>query len=121
AYNRAEIDFDRIAFKANPSVKATFDGKSRVYAFELPYLYPTGIRENTYTLVPQNASIKLVADVTNRWECKAVKSADVTYRFLLCRTSIVARNRSVRNTTEDKIGKFAYVLLTDGREAHATL
>jgi len=120
AYNRSQVEFDRIAFKSNPPVKATFDSKSRVYIFELPYLYPTGIRDNTYTLVPQGASTKLAADVTNRWECKAVKSADVTYRFLLCRTSIVPRNRSVRNASEDKIGKSAYVLLTDGREARAT-
>jgi hypothetical protein len=121
AYNRSQIEFDRIAFKVNPSVKATFESRPRVYTFELPYLYPTGIRDNTYTLVPQNASVKLSTDVTNRWECKAVKSRDVTYRFLLCRTSIVPRNRSVRNTSEDKIGKSAYVLLTDGREARATL
>src|SRR5262249_16052952 len=80
-----------------------------------------GIRENTYTLVPQNESMKLSMDVTNVWECKAVKAADVTYRFLLCRTSIVPRNRSIRNTAEDKIGKSAYALLTDGREARATL
>ena len=121
AYNASQIEFDRIAFKVNPGVKATFESRSRAYTFELPYLYPTGIRDNTYTLVPQNASMKLATDVTNRWECKAVKSADVTYRFLLCRTSIVPRNRSVRNAAEDKIGKSAYVLLTDGREAHATL
>ena len=120
SYNRSQIEFDRIAFKSNPPVKATFDNKARIYTFELPYLYPTGIRDNTYTLVPQSASTKLAADVTNRWECKAVKSADVTYRFLLCRTSIVPRNRSVRSASEDKIGKSAYVLLTDGREARAT-
>ena len=120
AYNRSQIEFDRIAFKLNPPVKATFDNKARVYTFELPYLYPTGIRDNTFTLLPQSASMKLAADVTNRWECKAVKSADVTYRFLLCRTSIVPRNRSVRSASEDKIGKSAYVLLTDGREARTT-
>lgn len=120
AYNRSQIEFDRIDFKVNPAVKATFENRTRAYTFELPYLYPTGIRDNTYTLVPEKASMKLSADVTNRWECKAVKSADVTYRFLLCRTSIVPRNRSVRNTAEDKIGKSAYVLLTDDREARAT-
>lgn len=120
AYNRSQIEFDRIDFRVNPGVKATFENKPRLYTFELPFLYPTGIRDNTYTLVPENASMKLAADVTNRWECKAVKSADVTYRFLLCRTSIVPRNRSLRNTAEDKIGKSAYVLLTDGREARAT-
>jgi hypothetical protein len=70
AYNKSQIEFDRIVFKANPPVKATFDGKPRVYAFELPYLYPTGIRDNTYTLVPQNAAMKLAADVTNRWDAR---------------------------------------------------
>jgi len=118
-YNKAGIEFDRIAFKLNPPVKAAFDSKLRTYIFELPYLYPTGIRDNTYTLVPQNSSVKLATDVTNRWECKAVKAADVTYRFLLCRTSIVPRNQSLRSASEDKIGKFAYALLTDGREARA--
>jgi hypothetical protein len=120
AYNKSQIEFDRIAFKINAPVKASFDDKLKSYTFDLPYLYPAA-RKDTYSLLPQNASATLSTEVTNLWECKAVKAADVTYRFVLCKASVTKRNVSVRNASENKIGKSAYVLLTDGREARSTV
>jgi hypothetical protein len=122
AYNKGEIEFARIAFKVNAPVKASFDSRARAYTFELPYLYITGRNgaSNTYSMMPPDAAAKYAQEVTNRWDCKAVKDTDTTYRFLLCRTGILPRNTSLRNQTDGARGASAYVLLTDGREARAT-
>lgn len=122
AYNRREIEFDRIAYKVNAPAKAKFDSRAKVYAFELPYLYVTGRNgdNSTYSMMPPNAAAKYASEVTNRWDCKSVKNADLTYRFLLCRTAIVARNRTAARSDGDAVrGTAAYILLTDGREAGA--
>jgi hypothetical protein len=123
AYNKGQLEFDRIAFKTNAPVEARFDSKTRVYAFELPYLYVTGRNgaRNTYSMMPPDVSAKVAEEVTNRWECKAVRNAEITYRFLLCRTTILPRDRAIRSRLEEGTrGASAYVLLTDGREARAT-
>jgi hypothetical protein len=124
AYNRGEIEFDRIAFKSNAPVQATFNTRSRVYSFELPYLYVTGRNgdNSTYSMMPPDAAAKYAQDVTNHWDCKAVKDTDTAYRFLLCRTGILPRNTSLRNQTGDGTsGASAYVILSDGREARANV
>jgi len=123
AYNRREIDFDRIVYKFNAPVKAKFDSRAKAYAFELPYLYLTGRNgdNSTYSMMPPNAAAKYAQEVTNRWECKSVKNADLTYRFLLCRTAIVPRNRTDHNSDGNSVrGTAAYILLTDGREARSS-
>jgi len=124
AYNKGQIEFDRITFRINAPVGAKFDSKARVYAFDLPYLYVTGRNgsNTTYSMMPPDAAAKYVQEVTNRWECKAVKNTDITYRFLLCRTTILPRNPALRSQSEDRErGTSAYVLLTDGREARASV
>jgi hypothetical protein len=123
AYNRREIEFDRIAFKVNAPVRATFDSRTRAYSFELPYLYVTGRNggSSTYSMMPPDATAKYAQEVLNKWDCKAVKNTDVTYRFILCRTAILPSNRAIRSQVEEGTrGTSAYVLLTDGREARAT-
>jgi hypothetical protein len=122
AYNRKEIEFDRIVYKANAPVKARFDSRARVYAFELPYLYVTGRNgdNSTYSMMPPNAAARYAQEVTNRWECKSVKNTDVTYRFVLCRTAILPRNRTARSDEESVSGRSAYMLLIDGREARTS-
>jgi hypothetical protein len=123
AYNRKEIEFDRIGYKVNAPVKARFDSRAKAYAFELPYLFVTGRNgdNSTYSMMPPNAAAKYAQEVTNRWECKSVKNAELTYRFLLCRTAIVPRNPTARNSNGESVrGKAAYILLTDGKEARST-
>jgi hypothetical protein len=123
AYNRREIDFDRIVYKLNAPVKAKFNSGAKAYAFELPYLYLTGRDgdNSNYSMMPPNGAARYAQEVTNRWECKSVKNTELTYRFLLCRTAIVPRNASARNSEGDSVrGRSAYVLLTDGREARST-
>lgn len=119
AYNSQNIGFDKIAYKANAAVRATFDSRPRTYNFSLPFLYLVGRKDNTnqYSLVPPNSLLKPAEDVTNNWSCKGVKSANSTYRFLLCRTVIVPRNAAVRSQAEEVRGTSAFVILSDGREA----
>jgi hypothetical protein len=123
AYNSGKIEFSKIAFRINPAVPAEFDARIRQYGFELPYLYVTGRRNNTnhYSLVPPDSSIKQTEEVTNRYDCKAVKADDVTYRFAICRTVIVPRNSALRSQAEAVRGTSAYVILTDGKEAVSTV
>jgi hypothetical protein len=122
AYNSRKIEFSKISYQLNAPVPATFDSRSKTYTFALPYLYVLGRRngENQYSLVPPDGSAKPTPDVTNQWNCKAVKPPNVTYRFLLCRTIIVPRNASVRSQVEAVAGTSAYVILSDGKEAVST-
>jgi hypothetical protein len=122
-YNLQKISFDKIAYKANAAVGATFDSRARTYKFSLPYLYLIGRKDGTnqYSLVPPNSSLKPAEEVTNDWNCKAVKSADSRYRFLLCRTVIVPRNAALRSQADAVQGTSAYVVLSDGREAVSTI
>src|SRR4029079_16362918 len=76
---------------------------------------------NTYGMMPPDSTSKCATEVTNRWDCRALRNTDVAYRFLLCRTAIVPRNRAVLSQAEEGArGTSAYVLLTDGKEARAT-
>jgi hypothetical protein len=122
AYNSRKIEFARIAYQVNAPVPASFDSKAKTYSFDLPYLYLLGRRNGAdqYSLVPPQGSSKPTPDVTNQWNCKAVKPVSATYRFLLCRTMILPRNASVRSQVEAVAGTSAYVVLSDGKEAVAT-
>jgi len=122
AYNARKIEFSKIVYQNNTPVPATFDSRARTYGFSLPYLYLLGRRNGTnqYSLVPPDGAAKPTPDVTNEWNCKAVRPPNVTYRFLLCRTVIVPRNASVRSQVEVVAGTSAYVVLSDGKEAVST-
>lgn len=122
AYNSRKLDFDKIAYKTNAAVRATFDSKARTYGFGLPYLYLIGRKDGTnqYSMVPPDGAVKPAPEVTNQWDCKAVKPADATYRFLLCRTAVVPRNAAIRSQAEVVAGTSAFVVLTDGKEAVST-
>jgi hypothetical protein len=119
AYNNRKIDFDKIAYKNNTAVRAAFDSKARTYGFSLPYLYLIGRRNGTnqYSLVPPDGTAKPTSEVTNEWDCKAVKPPTATYRLLLCRTVILPRNAAVRSQAEAVAGTSAFVILSDGKEA----
>jgi len=124
AYNKGEVEFDRIAFKVNAPVQATFDSKARVYSFEMPYLYVTGRNgaNTSYSMMPPDGAAQFAQEVTNRWDCKAVKDTDTAYRFLLCRTGILPRNPALRSKAgAGTQGTSAYVILSDGREARTSV
>jgi len=60
--------------------------------------------------------------VTNHWDCKAVRGADVTYQFLICRTTTLDRDPAARNQNRNlAFGAAAYSILSDGKEAFSTV
>jgi len=61
-------------------------------------------------------------DAASRWECKAVSSKDVTYRFLICRVGTIPQGRLAKNETwEPTFGSSAFFILSDGTEAKASV
>jgi len=124
AYNEGKIGLGQVDVNVNAPVSALFDPRTQAYIFELPYLFLVGRQSsrNVYSLVAPHLEDSYAADVTSRWECKAVKSNDVTYRFLICRTATVARNTVVRNQNRVLgFGASAYFILSDGMEAHTSV
>jgi hypothetical protein len=124
AYNERKIGLDEVDVNVNAPVNVVFDPGTQAYTFELPYLFLVGRRSsgNIYSLVAPHVEDSYATEVADRWECKAVKSNDVTYRFLICRTSTVARNPAVRNQNRDlSFGASAYFILSDGMEAQTSV
>ncbi len=124
AYNAGKIGLEQVDVNVNAPVRAVFDLDTQAYIFELPYLFLVGRQSsrNVYSLVAPRLEASYAADVTNRWECKAVKSNDVTYRFLICRTATVARSTAVRNQNRElSFGASAYFILSDGMEAQTSV
>jgi hypothetical protein len=124
AYNARRIGLDQVDVTVNAPVSVVFDPRTQAYSFELPYLFLVGRRTggNVYSLVAPHANDSYAGEVTSRWECKAVKSSDVTYRFLICRTATVPRSAAVRSRNRDlAFGASAYFILSDGKEAKSSV
>jgi hypothetical protein len=124
AYNAGKIELDQVDINVNEPVSVTFDITAQAYTFDLPYLFLADRRNsrNVYSLISPHRGDRYATDVTNRWECKAVKSADVTYRFLICRSATVARKVFGRSQNrEPAFGASAYFILSDGMEATSSV
>jgi hypothetical protein len=124
AYNKGKIGLDQVDVNVNAPVSVVFDQRTQAYSFELPYLFLVGKRRsgNVYSLQALHLEDGYATDVANRCECKAVKSNDLTYRFLICRAAMVARNKTVRNQSRDLMfGASAYFILSDGVEAQTSV
>jgi hypothetical protein len=125
AFNAGQIPLNQIDVNVNAPVHLTFDSRSGAYAFDLPFLYLVSRQGNsaTYSLIPPHFGDKYSTDVTNAWECKSVSSIDITYRFLICRTSTVDRSPPQRNQPRGtpSFGSSAYFILSDGSEAQSTV
>ena len=123
-YERGRIPLSRVDVNVNAPVDVKFDTRSGAYTFDLPYLFELR-REGTtgvYSLNPQHFGDKYATDVTNPWECKAVASLDITYRFLICRTSTADRKASKGLPQRpNDFGSHAYFILSDGTEAQSTV
>ena len=124
AYQHGEIRFSDIEVKSNASVVATFERETKAYTFDLPYLFRVSDPNASplYALSPRSVSDKYAPDVINRWECKSVVAEDLTYRFLICRTSLFPRNtpRSGGNV-RTPYGLSAFSILSDGQEASSSV
>jgi len=124
AYQERRIGFNEIDVNVNAAVAVSFNIKTRAYTFDLPYLFrvPNPNGEPVYTLNPHHVSDRYATDVRNHWECKAVKSDDVTYQFLICRTNLISVDSAGSTGDADSaFGAAAYSILSDGREASATV
>ncbi len=123
-YNRQKIDLNQVDVNVNDPVTAVFSTRTMAYTFELPYLFLTGRRGSTniFSFVAPDRAAAYAPDVTSRWECKAVSSKDVTYRFLICRTATVPRRAPTRNQNwEPSFGASAFFILSDGTEAQTSV
>lgn len=122
AFQDGRISGKDIDVNVNAPVTASFDPASQAYAFDLPYLFRDTDQngDRVYTLYPRRLSDRYATDVTNHWDCKAVNAEDVTYQFLICRTSLTGRYAAGR-TEDHGFGSSAYSILSDGREASSTV
>src|SRR5215510_14888700 len=122
AYNQGRIPVDGIEVNVNAPVRASFDSQTQAYIFYLPYLFLLRQQDdgNLYSLAPTRVAErdKYARDVLDHWECKSVTAENVTYQFLLCRTT--TRNRRGPNPPP-VFGSSAYFILSDGKEASASV
>jgi hypothetical protein len=122
SYQAGRIPFRNIDINVNSPVTATYDAQSQIYTFDLPYLFrSTNNGEPIYTLNPPRLSDRYATDVMNRWECKSVNADDVTYKFLICHTTLVPRNAGPDSSRTVPFGASAYSILSDGREAYSSV
>jgi hypothetical protein len=122
AYGERKIELDQVDIAVNDPVNAALNPKTMAYTFDLPYLF----RENSgsrklYTFIAPDADSTYATDVKSHWECKAVSSKDVTYRFLICRVSTAPQRIDRNRTWEPSFGSSAFFILSDGMEAQASV
>lgn len=120
AYKRELIEFDEVDITVNDPVEAALNPKTKAYTFELPYLFLTSGQDlrKIYSFFAPDRDASYAIDVSSRWECKAVVSGDVTYRFLICRVNTVPQEKLARNQRwEPSFGSSAFFILSDGTEA----
>ena len=123
-YKSGRIHFNEIRVKTNPAVRTSFSSRSQIYTFELPYLYANlkrNTKETVYSLIPDRADDRFATNVTNHWECKAVRARDVTFQFLICQTWTLPRDTAGRRQTKLSFGSYAYFILSDGKEASTSV
>lgn len=124
AYRRGKILFGNIGVKINAPVSATFERQTQAYTFDLPYLFrvSNANADPLYALSPRSLLDQYAPEAVNRWQCKAVTAEDVTYRFLICRTSLLLRTAPKSlDSTKSSYGASAFSILTDGQEASASV
>jgi hypothetical protein len=119
-FQQGKIKFSQILINDNDPVSVTFDRSTSAYTFQLPYVYSE--RKNgtdvTYTLMPPRKTSTPEAGVAIEFRCKAVSDADLTYRFLLCRSRVTtAGSRNYEQEVKLSLGSAAYYILSDGKEA----
>ena len=121
-YQQGKIKFSQVVINDNDPVGVTFDSTSGAYTFQLPYVYAERKNgaDSVYTLTPPRTSSTPENDVAIEFRCKAINDADLTYRFLLCRSRVVNRDGRYREDTPS-LGSAAYYILSDGKEASSSV
>src|SRR5207247_4449256 len=125
AYTQNRIRLEEIPVNVNAAGRVAFDSQSQAYAFDLPYLFLVGERdgERLYSLDPPALvdRYKHAAGVVDHWDCKSVTADNLTYQFLICRTTTLPRNPAERNQSRPAFGASAYFILSDGKEASSSV
>ncbi len=60
-------------------------------------------------MTPPRLSDSPAPDVTNHWDCKSIRSADVSYLFLICRTTIRERGPHGQKFRECNIRRIRFL------------
>ncbi len=124
AFNNRRIELAQVDVMVNDPEEVVLNPSTKAYTFELPYLFLTSQQGSSrlYSFIAPNRNSTYATDVSCRWECKAVSSKDVNYRFLICRTSTVPRGGGSRNRkSEPAFGSSAFLILSDGMETHTSV
>jgi len=127
AYTQQKIPFEQVEVSVNAPVRATFDPSTSAYSFDLPYLFlikQDDSGADLYSLDPPRLADRqhYATDVIDHWDCKAVTGGDVTYRFLICKTTTLPRIPSLRSRRQQAtFGASAYFILSDGEEASSNV
>ena len=125
AFNNQRIGLDEIEVNVNAPVRASFDSQTNAYSFDLPYLFLISHDENgnLYSLAPPRLTERerYATDVLDHWECKSITAENVTYQFLICKTTTLPRAAALRNANRAPFGASAYFVLSDGQEASSNV
>lgn len=125
AFNEDRIRLDEIEINVNAPIRASFDVPSNSYTFDLPYLFLVSRNDNErlYSLAPPRLTDRdrYATDVIDHWACKSVTAENVTYQFLICRTTTLPRNLAERNRGRASFGASAYFILSDGKEGSSNV
>jgi len=121
-YNQRRIELKEIDITVNDPVTASLNPRTMAYTFDLPYLF---LRDRDarkiYSFMAPDRNAVYAPDVTSRWECKAVRSKDVTYRFLICRVNTIPQHVARNQKWEPSFGSSAFFILSDGTEAQTSV
>jgi hypothetical protein len=124
AYQEGRIRFQELDVNVNAPANLAFNPQTRAYAFDLPYLFRVANQDGDplYTLNPRHLSDEYARNVASHWECKAVTADDVTYQFLICRTTLIPLGTDDNSHDRNRpFGASAYSILSDGKEASSTV
>lgn len=126
AYSQGRVGLDDVDVNVNAAVRASYDLQSKAYTFDLPFLFLVDHQNNTdiYSLEPPRliGRDRYATEVTDHWDCKSVAAENVTYQFLICKTTTRSRVRNYRTVDAPApFGASAYFILSDGKEAASSV
>ena len=124
SYKQGRINLNQIDITVNDPVDAVLNARTPALIFDLPYLFRStkdaGASKHLYNYNAPDRNATYAPDLKGHWECKTVAAADVTYRFMICRVSLVPRGKLPANTERSpSLGSAAFFILSDGTEAQS--
>ncbi len=122
AYNDQKVDLDQVDVTMNDPVKARMNPQTKAYTFNLPYLFlKTDGARKLYSFIAPDRNAAYASGVSSHWECKAISTQDLTYRFLICRVSTAPQSLRRNETWKPTFGSSAFYILSDGIEEQTSV